>query len=125
MHFIGRRAYDTVYHFANEAHRHGVQWRVSVAQIKAMSWVDRIVLAMQQKDGRTLIFGVLSISMISCVAKVSEVIVEGFPLTGIKQTAGSGQSVERACGSYALGPRPPCLSPRAWLNWSAGGDAST
>lgn len=123
MHFIGRRAYDTVYHFANEVHRHGVQWRVSVAQIKAMSWVDRIVLAMQQKDGRTLIFGVLSISMISCVAKVSEVIVEGFPLARIKQTAGSGQTGHAA--AMRSGRALPWLSPGAWLNWSAGGDAST
>ncbi len=104
LHFIGRGAYGTVNQFASEVQRHGIQRGVSIAQMKGLSWGDRVVLAMQQKDGRILVFGFFFISTVACAAKVAGIIAEEFPLTRIQQAANGGQVVERATGSYELGP---------------------
>ena len=104
LHFIGRGTYGTVNQFASEVQRHGLQRGVSIAQMKALSWGDRVVLAMQQKDGRTLVFGFFFISEVACAAKVAGIIAEEFPLTRIKQAGNGGQAVEVASASYVLGP---------------------
>ena len=72
--------------------------------MKALSWGDRVVLAMQQKDGRCLVFGFFFISEVACAAKVAGILAEEFPLTRIKQAANGGQVVEGASASYVLGP---------------------
>lgn len=104
LHFVGRGAYGTVNQFAKEVQRHGIQRGVSIAQMKALSWGDRVVLAMQQNDGRTLAFGFFFISTVACAAQVAGIIAEEFPLTRIKQAANGGQVVEGTSGSYMLGP---------------------
>lgn len=104
LHFIGRGVYGTVNQFAREAQHHGIQRGVSIAQMKALSWGDRVVLAMQQKDGRTQVFGFFFISTVACAAKVEGILVEEFPLTRIKQVTDGGQAVEGSSGSYVLGP---------------------
>lgn len=101
LHFIGRGAYGTVNQFAKEAQRHGIQRGVSIAQMKALSWGDRVVLAMQQKDGRTLAFGFFFISTVACAAKVAGIIAEEFPLTRIKQASDGGKAVEGVSGVIA------------------------
>lgn len=104
LHFIGRGAYGTVNQFAKEAQRQGIQRGVSIAQMKALSWGDRVVLAMQQKDGQTLAFGFFFISTVACAVKVAGILAEEFPLTRIKQASDGGQAVEGTSGSYVLGP---------------------
>lgn len=104
LRFIGRGTYGTINRFANEVQRHGVQRRVSIAQMKSLSWGDRVVLAMQQEDGRPLAFGFFFISTVSCHAKVAGIITKEFPLTRIEQASSGGQQIERASDSYELGP---------------------
>lgn len=104
LHFIGRRAYGTINQFADKAQRHGVQRRVSIAQMKALSWGDRVVLAMQQEDGQTLAFGFFFISTVSCLAEIPGIITREFPLTRVEQITDGGQTIENASDSYKLGP---------------------
>lgn len=99
LHFVGRRYY-TLAAFVRKAERYGVTRRVSVGQLRQMSYGDRIVLAI--RDGKSsLVFGCFHLETLSGLseAAVAE-IGRKFPAETVSP---GGILVSRGCGAYIQG----------------------
>lgn len=99
LHFVGRRYY-TLAAFVKEAKHCGVTRRVSIAQLKQMSYGDRIVLAI--RDGKSaLVFGCFYLETISGLSDAAT--AEIYRRFLARVISMGGFPVSCGCGSYFAG----------------------
>jgi len=99
LHWIGKQYYTTN-SFIKEAEKYGVSRRVSLQQLKQMSWGDTIYCAML--DGKTgVIFGYFKVKQITGLdPETAERVRDRYACELLDN---GGYAVSRSCGEYATG----------------------
>ena len=95
LHFVGKQY--SIKEFIGEAQNYGVSRRISLNQLKNMSWGDRVLLAQKTGEKRARIFGEFFVENIYGLDGQS--IVNLFPQITRKQQQ---YRVRRICGDYLV-----------------------
>ncbi len=102
LHFIGRGYYKSRRTFEREALEYGVTRRVSLQQLKAMEFGDRVLLAM--RDGKSaVVFGEFMIDRLSGLSSEAAAEIAGEFNASAVDSPDVGRKISRGCGSYVIG----------------------